>query len=137
MIQGLTAAAVIVMLSAFMPPPAGAEVRWRELKSMNLDSAPEDICLSADGTTIYVLTRSKAVLVLNADGSRRDGFTLDEPADRIAVSPRGDALILTNRETGKLRIIGLEFVHQINAGDSPFRGPQDAPVVVTVFSDFQ
>ncbi len=137
MLRGMKTAAALALAAVLAPPTAGAEVQLRELRSMNAGVALEDVCVAPDGSTIYALTRSRTVLILNADGSRRDTLTLDEPADRLTVSPRGDVLILTSRETGRVRIVQLDFVYRIDAGNSPFKGPKDAPVVITVFSDFQ
>jgi hypothetical protein len=57
--------------------------------------------------------------------------------DRLWHIQGSDVLLLSNREKKTVQIIELNFVEQIDISGSPFRGPENAPVVVAVFSDFE
>ena len=57
--------------------------------------------------------------------------------DRFWHIQGSDVLLLSSRKNKTVQILELNFVEQIDTSGSPFRGPENAPVVVAVFSDFE
>jgi hypothetical protein len=53
------------------------------------------------------------------------------------MGPGGDSLILNSNKNKTVQIIVLDFIQNINIFGSPYKGSDDAPVVVAVFDDFQ
>ncbi len=45
--------------------------------------------------------------------------------------------ILKSAQDKKIQIVALDFIQQINVSGSPYKGVDDAPVVIAVFSDFE
>jgi hypothetical protein len=44
---------------------------------------------------------------------------------------------VTNRETRRVEIVQIDILREINLSGAPFKGREQAPVVIAVFSDFQ
>ena len=57
--------------------------------------------------------------------------------DMVTSSPAGDLLYLTDKESGAVQIVAVDFVQEIRTQGNSFKGPVDAPVVLSIFSDFQ
>jgi hypothetical protein len=114
-----------------------AEVEWNIYKTLNLDEAPIDIAISPDGSRIFVLTDKGNILIYSSAATIEDKIEVGKHVEKIKVAPKGDVLILNSREAKTVQIITLDFIQNIDVAGAPFKGPADAPVVVSVFSDFQ
>jgi len=125
---------VLLLLAAF---PAQAKVETRQVQTMRLAASPLDTAVSANGKLFFVLTGEKAVEIYNANGRHQDSLKLNGRFDHIAVSPTGDTLFLTDTANRQVKVLRLSFVQDIDIQGSPFKGPADAPVVITIFSDYQ
>ena len=117
--------------------PAQATVETNTLRSLKSSGSPVDTAISADGHYFFVLTSQGQVEIYETNGSLKDTIKADGPADRITVSPTGDQLFLSDKASGAIRIVAVNFIQNIDTAGSPFKGPEKAPVTVTVFSDFQ
>lgn len=118
--------------------PARATVETNTVLSLKSSGSPVDTATSADGRWLFVLTSQRKVEIYGgADGALKDTIKLAGPADRIASSPTGEQLFLTDKASGAITVMAVSFVQEINTAGAPFKGPEKAPVVVTVFSDFQ
>jgi len=116
---------------------AQAEVDTQQVQTMRLADAPLDTAVSADGKLVFVLTDKMAVEIYNANGRHKDSIKLNGKFDRIAASPTGDTLFLTDTISKKVNVLRVSFVQDIDIKGSPFKGPADAPVVIALFSDYQ
>jgi hypothetical protein len=114
-----------------------AEVEWNIVKSLPLDAVPRDVSVTQDGQTLYILTEKGDILVYSTDGTLKDTIKIGPHADSLEIGPDGDVLYVVSRQKKTVQTVQLDFIHPINTEDSPFKGPQDAPVVIAVFSDFQ
>jgi predicted DsbA family dithiol-disulfide isomerase len=114
-----------------------AGVETKLLKSFAIEGVPLSVVMTYDGQSLYVLTDKNEVLIYGSEGGLRDRLKLDEPTDSLLVSPRGDALILGSKEKKSVRIMALDFIRNIPTAGSAFRGPENAPVSVVLFTDFQ
>ncbi|MBU0728407.1 MAG: DsbA family protein [Proteobacteria bacterium] len=136
----------LLLLTVFAAA-ALAEIEWQTLHTIQSEAKPIDIASTVDGKWIYVLTDGGKISVYSDSGVLEDTLDVGQDMDRIAVSGLSvagipDKLVLSSSKTGKIQEIILDFVVQINTKGAPFMGPPDmtpenAPVVLTVFSDFQ
>ncbi|PLX98297.1 MAG: hypothetical protein C0623_13315 [Desulfuromonas sp.] len=126
-----------VLTLLFLLPAAivPAEVEWQVNGNLKLDSDPIDMTTSADGQRVFVLQENGKIQVLDAWGRPQESLDLDFAAEKIAVSPDGERLILNKGK--EVQLVSLEFIKKIDISGSPFKGPDDAKVVVAVYSDFQ
>ena len=70
-------------------------------------------------------------------GTITDRIPVDKTFDRIASLPRQDTLVISSSAKKAVQVVLLEPVYKIDVTGSPFRGPQDAPVTLVVFDDYQ
>ena len=106
-------------------------------KNLTLEEAPLDMATSPDGRRLFLLLEGGTIQIYSADGKLQETLKVDTGADRIEVSPKGDRLYLSNNKAGTLQITAIDYIQSINTVGSPFKGPENAPVVVAVFDDFQ
>jgi len=125
--------ALLVLAAA----PGMAAVEWELQKSFTPGARPLDVAVSADGRSIYVLTDDGNILIYESDGALRGKIGIGPQAERIAVDPDGERLYVTNRQTKRVDVVLVDVIHDIKTAGSPFKGREKAPVVVTVFGDFQ
>ena len=129
--------AVTLALLVFSAGLGMAAVEWEIQKSLSPGARPLDVAVSADGRSIYVLTDDGNILIYGSDGALRDKLAIGPQAERIAVDPDGERLYVTNRQTKRVDVVQVDVIYDIKTAGSPFNGRDKAPVVVTVFSDFQ
>ncbi len=121
---------------------AHARVEWKTINSFKDKGAALDIATSLDGNWIYILSSGGKIKIYAPDGTLNDTIDVDPAMDRIDTSGLSianipDKLVVSSSKTGAVQEILLEFVVDINAEGSPFKGKADAPVVLAVYSDFQ
>jgi DNA-binding beta-propeller fold protein YncE len=114
-----------------------ATVEWDILQKIEIDTQPIDVAISPDGKRIFVLNDKGEVLVYSRLGKLEDRIAMEKDFDQIKVGPRGDLLYLKSRKNKTIEIVELDFIQNINISGSPYKGPEDAPVVIAVFDDFQ
>lgn len=114
-----------------------AEVDWSVLKTLNLEEPPLDVAFSANRNHIYVLNNKGQILIFNPAGNLLDKIEVGPDIDRMKLVQGPDVLFLTSRKNKTIQIVQLDFVQKINIAGSPYMGPDNAPVVIAVFSEFQ
>ena len=117
--------------------PTHADVEWDLLKTYKIEGTPLDVAISKYGRWVFVLTEQGEVLIYSRDGALDGKIPVGNSMDGLKPGPREDILLLSSRKGRTVKIIGFDFIQEINVAGSPFRGPPDAPVVIAVFSDFQ
>ena len=128
---------ISIVLGSITMSDAAASVEWNVQKTLQLESAPVDVAVSADGKQIFVLTEQGQILIYASGGPFLDKIDVGNQFDHIEVSPGGDHLILNSRKNKSVQVITLDFIQDINVSGSPFKGSENAPVVVAVFDDFE
>jgi len=130
---------VILAILAAVAAPQGshAKVEGQVLKELPLSAAPLDVTASADGRWTFILLPGGEVRVYSEAGEPQGSLEVGPRAEHISSSPQGDRLFVTSRGPDELSIVSVDFVYPIDVAGSPVKGPDDAPVVVAVFSDFQ
>ena len=114
-----------------------AAVEWDIQRTLNLMEPPLDVAVSLNGRWVFVLTQSGSVHIYTPDGRLEETIQVGPRVDQIRVGPREDLLLLTSKADKTVQMVTLDFIRPINVSGSPFKGPDDAPVVIAVFSDFE
>ena len=114
-----------------------AGVEWQVQQTFKMDQPPLDVAVSPDGRHIFVLTSGGAIFVYTQDGKLEDKIQVGNHVDQIKMGPGGKRLFITSRKDKTVQVVTLDFIVDINVSGSPYKGPQDAPVVIAVFNDFQ
>jgi len=125
-----------LLVLGLLPLNSFAKVIQTLDKTYLVGSAPVDISGSADGKYTFILTQSGNLVIQVADGDQEE-IHVGEEFDKIHVSPTGDKVYLSSRATKKIQEVFIDFQHQFDISKSPYLGEKNAPVVITVFSDFQ
>ncbi len=119
-------------------PPAGAAVDATPVLSIVSHGIPLETAATADGKWLFILTDQRQIEVHEVENGELKGLIrLAAPADHLAVSPNGERIFVTNRKDKRTTMMEVSFVEAIDTSGSPFKGPEQAPVAVVVFSDFQ
>jgi DNA-binding beta-propeller fold protein YncE len=126
-----------LMIVGFTDGIASDNVEWNILKTLRLDATPIDVAIAPDGKRIYVLTEQGEILVYSSTQRVEGRIEVGKHVDRIKLGPRGDTLFLNSSRNKTLQIATVDFIETINIAGAPFKGREEAPVVIAVFDDFQ
>ena len=131
---------VVVLLIApgvFAGALASDNLEWDVFQTLNLEASPIDVAVTYDGRKIFVLTDQGEILVYSSSTKPEAKINVGQHVDRIKLGPRGDTLILSSGKNKTVQVVTIDFIKTINTSGSPFKGPEDASVVIAVFDDFQ
>jgi hypothetical protein len=126
-------------LAAFfcLLPVCFAALDWNVIQTFNLKDPPLDVAFSTSRNKVFILTGAGQIQVYEPNGTLDETMDVGKGFDRLWHIQGSDVVLLSSREKKTVQIIELNFVEQIDISGSPFRGPENAPVVVAVFSDFE
>jgi DNA-binding beta-propeller fold protein YncE len=127
---------LIALLFSFIAT-AQAEVEKGATKTLKLEAKPIDMAVSADGKYTYILAEGGKILIFDTSGQIKDTLTVSESVVSIGTSPKGDFLLLADSKENTLEVVKISFVVDIDISGLPFKGPENAPVVIAVFNDYQ
>lgn len=136
-IKKLPMLALCLGLQMPFPHPSQATVESETTNSFKSAENLADTAVSADGQLFFTLSSQGQVDIYEANGTLKDSIKLDSPANKIASSPSGEQLFLTDTSTGTTKVVAVSFIQKIDTNGAPFKGPEKAPIAVAVFSDFQ
>ena len=114
-----------------------ATVEWEVLNTLKLEAPPLDVAISPDGKAVFVLTHEGSIHIYEVNGRLTDKIEVGEQIDHIELGPKGTHLFATSRQNKTVKVIALDFIKQITTKGSPYKGLEDAPVVIADFSDFE
>lgn len=126
-----------IVLGGFTNCLASDDVEWNVYQTMQLDATPLDVVLSPDGRRIFILTDQGEVLIYSSTNKMEAKIDVGKHVDQIKSGPRGETLILKSSRNKTVELVTLDFIQKINTVGAPFKGPENAPVVIAVFDDFQ
>jgi len=128
---------VTVISVFFLCGTALADLSWKTLRELNLEKEPLDVAASEDGQSVFILVPGEIVVYSVTASGVEKKIPVDKAFDRITYSPKLHALVLTGSGSKTLRILKLQDIHELDLSGSPFKGPENAPVTIAVFSDYQ
>jgi DNA-binding beta-propeller fold protein YncE len=132
---------ILILWAAMLlvaPAAMGSEtVEWEVLNTLKLEAPPLDVAISPDGETVFVLTHEGNIHIYEVNGRLKDKIEVGEKIDQIKLDPKGTLLFATSRQNKTVKVIALDFIKQISTNGSPYKGLEDAPVVIADFSDFE
>ena len=114
-----------------------ADLELTERKQLKLDVSPLDTAASADGQWLFILTPGEIIVYSAFEDKISKGIPIDKGFDRLTYSAKTNSLILSSRSEKAVKIIQLELIHQFDISGLPLKGPENAPVTVAVFGDYQ
>jgi protein-disulfide isomerase len=129
--------AVVVVLGAFGNALASKTLDWNVLKTLQLDATPIDVDITPDGGRIFVLTDKGEIIIHSTRTNEESRIDVGKDVDHIKSGPGGETIVLTSEKNKTIQIVSVEFVQNINTAGAPFKGPENAPVAIVVFDDFQ
>ncbi len=127
-------AVLIVTASAW---PLEAAVEWKLEEFQSLSAKALDIAVSGDGRRTFVLLPQGRIVVFNVENQVESLLETGVSADRMELSPDASRLFLNDLSKNRLLVVALEYLHDVDDAAAPFRGSQNAPVSIVVFSEFQ
>jgi hypothetical protein len=133
----LILACLLLATWTFAPQILQAEVEWKILKDLDLKATPLDMAPSVDGKWLFILTPGEILIFSISEGTLSDRIPVDKDFDRIAPLRRPDLLSLTSSTKKTLRVIHFESIYKFDLTGLPYKGPQEAPVILAIFDDYQ
>jgi hypothetical protein len=128
---------LVIIFIVTTASPVIAEVEISIENTLKTGAVPIDVALSPDGRLTFVLTDDGSVLVYDDLGNRKEVIKIGPHIDRIEIGPSGERLFASSRQKKTVDIILLSFISDINTDGAVYKGPEDAPVTIAVFSEFQ
>ena len=128
---------LVIAPGAFAGNLASDNLEWDVFQTLNLEASPIDVAVTYDGHKLFILTDQGEILVYSSSKEPEATINVGKHVDQIKLGPRGDTLILSSEKNKTVQMITIDFIQTINTSGSPFKGQEDAPVVIAVFDDFQ
>ncbi len=120
-------------------PDSGQDkrVEWNVLQKWPTAGKTLDMVHSLDGKFVYLLNDQQTVQVFNSQGQLQGSIPVEEGVTAIDIAPQGELLYLINNKNQTFSSVGVSFIVDVDTTGSPFKGPADAPVTITLFTDFE
>ena len=106
-------------------------------EELDLKAPPEEVCASADGKWLYVLSAGEVAVYSFAEGKIVNRIAVDKSFDKMIYIKEKNSLVISSRSGNTVQIIDLEEVYQFDTSGLPYQGSKRAPVTLVVFSDYQ
>ena len=125
--------------NALAVPESGKDNRVEWNLQQNWATAGKTLGMvhSLDGKVVYILNDKQMVQVFNSQGQLQGSIPVEEGVSAIDIAPQGEKLYLINNKKQTFSSIEVSFVIDIDTSGSPFKGPANAPVTISLFTDFE
>ena len=127
----------ILFLGFICPGLASAEIDWQIEQTIKLDEKPVDMATSVKGTYLFALTDDGIVHAYDSDGNIKGEIYVGKHIDNIACGSKDNILFVRSKKNKEIQRIVFDFIEVINTEGAPFKGNPDAPIVISVFTDYQ
>jgi len=114
-----------------------SRIEWQLQKSWPTSATTLDMVHSLDGKFVYILNDQQQVQIFNNQGVLQGNIPVEKGVSAIDIAPRGETLYLINNTKQILSSVAVSFVVDIKTAGSPFKGPENAPITVALFTDFE
>ena len=126
-----------LLLTLALTAPGFADMQWSVIKTLKIEDQPLDFAYSTSRRQVYVLTDRGDLLIYELDGRLTDTVPVGKEFDRLKHIQGSDVVFLSSRNDKTIKVIELDYVQNIDVSGAPIKGPENAPVVIALFSDFQ
>lgn len=135
----LLSLAVAVSSNVQAVPDSGQDnrIEWNLKQNWPTAGKTLDMVHSLDGKFVYILSDKPSVQVFNNQGQLLGTIPVEDGVSAIDIAPQGEMLYLINNKTQTFSAVGVSFVAEIDTAGSPVKGPDDAPVTMVLFTDFE
>lgn len=116
---------------------AVASSEWTLKNQITIEDTPLSTVASQDGKSVYVLIQGKILIYSTVENKIVDFLPVDKSFDKLAYSAPDNLFILASSKDKQLKVFKLEHNETIDVSGLPFKGPENAPVTIAVFSDYQ
>ena len=137
MMRYLLGLALCAGLLVVGPGTGVAAIEKEVFRTLSVPESPVDSVSSGDGKIFFVLTAKGKVFVYDEKGNFKDIMDVDGSPDFISASANGEHIYLTDKESGAVQIVSVDFVQEIDVQGAPTKGDLKGAVTVALFSDFQ
>lgn len=137
-VTGICLMALIPSLTqASVPKGIDNKIEWSTTTSWKLPAKPLSFVHSLDGKKVYILTENHKVNIFTPQGELLGSIPVNKGVKEIDIAPYGEQLFLIDAENNTFTNLSVSLVSKIITGSSPFKGPENAPVTITLFTDFE
>ncbi len=119
------------------PEGLDKQVEWKLLQNWPTESKTLDMVHSLDGKYVYILNDNSKVQIYNKQGLLKGSIPVASGVSAIDIAPQGETLYLIDNVKNTFSSISVSFVVDVEISGSPFKGPVDAPIIMSIFTDFQ
>ncbi|MCP4629708.1 MAG: hypothetical protein GY850_40305, partial [bacterium] len=105
--------------------------------TIDLKEKPQDMALSGDGSTAYILADGKVLVYSMREGKVTGDIPVKGKFSSISVAPKSGELFLADEAGKKITVVSISEVFNIPIGKSPAIGNKDAKVTLYAFLDYQ
>lgn len=126
-------------LHAEAVPASGQDnkLEWQTASTWQIEGTAVDFVHSLDGKLVFILDNQHRILVYDNQGQLQGRVPVGEGVTAIDIAPRGEALYLIDTKANSFTSLSMNYIMAIDITGSPFKGKADAPVTITVFTDFE
>jgi protein-disulfide isomerase len=128
---------LVLLMGIVLWQPCRAEVDLEILRNIAVDGTPVDVAVSEDGRWIYVLIDAARLLVYSHEGTLQGAVDVPAGSQRLVASPQEDVFFITNSDDRSVKAVRVNLQYEFTSAQSPTKGPPDAPVTLTLFTDFE
>lgn len=130
---------IAIHSNASVIPETGQDhrVEWESQKSWPTGSKTLDMVHSLDGKSVYILNDKQQIQVFSHEGQLQGNIPVAKGVSVIDIAPRGELLYVIDNEKQTFSSVAVSFVVDVDTAGSPSRGPEDAPVTIALFTDFE
>ena len=136
-VAGVAVIFSVLMLSFCISATAFAKVEWEVLDKISVKCEPEDIAISKDGSTVYILCEDSVKLFSMRENRMTSSIPIKGDFSDMALSPDGKKLLLSEKDKKQISVIQISEIYDIPIGKTPIIGDKNAPVTVFAFIDYQ